>query len=69
MASLVPSEPPNDLRVDNISSNEITIKWRPPDSKTINGELEGYYITYRPTHGPTKEINLSDPNKTVSTLS
>lgn len=53
---------------NNNSSQSIRLAWIPPPNSTINGELIGYKVKYRPRDRPDreKEISVADPGLRVS---
>ena len=42
--SVVPSAPPNNLRVTNYDSRSVHLSWDPPPAEQHNGQLTGYII-------------------------
>ncbi|XP_065172769.1 cell adhesion molecule Dscam1-like, partial [Atheta coriaria] len=47
-----PSEPPSDVRVESVGSDEISLSWQVPPRESWNGELLGYIVSWNPQGQP-----------------
>lgn len=62
----VPEGSPQIIQASNMnSSNSIKLAWLPPPNNTINGELVGFKITYRPRDQPQKETEITLENSNI----
>ncbi|VVC34250.1 Hypothetical protein CINCED_3A009503 [Cinara cedri] len=41
-----PSAPPNNVEGVDIETNQMKIRWKPPDEETWNGQILGYKVSY-----------------------
>ena len=62
----MPEGIPQIIQANNMnSSNSIRLAWLPPMNHTINGELVGYKITYKPRDHPEKETEITLENSNI----
>lgn len=44
-----PSGPPTDIRVEPVDQKTLKVFWKPPEKNEWNGEIQGYYVGYKPS--------------------
>lgn len=47
-----PSEPPRNLSVQQSTTSQATLEWKPVHEYSINGKLQGYKVKYKKTNSP-----------------
>ena len=58
--SVVPSAPPNKLRVTGRTSSSVDLYWEPPPTEKQNGQLTGYTIKIKDENGDGPPPPLND---------
>lgn len=54
MVFLVPEEPPSQMEARLLNSTAVYLKWKPPSSPSLNGELQGYKVEVRSNNSDSK---------------
>ena len=68
----LPSSPPHNIRAANTSATSILVKWDPPPTNSVNGELKGNnadflsYIQLSFTRARVKELGKIMPHNEAS---
>ena len=44
-----PSGPPVGVNVEAVDKVTLKVTWKPPEREDWNGEIQGYYVGYKPT--------------------
>ncbi len=44
-----PSGAPTDVRVEPVDQKTLKVFWKPPERSEWNGEIQGYYVGYKPS--------------------
>ncbi|XP_028518994.1 netrin receptor DCC [Exaiptasia diaphana] len=50
------------VTLKNLSSNSISVTWKHPQNRSINGPLTGYRVTYTTNKGQTKNVDIGVVN-------
>lgn len=58
----VPSAAPKILKANSLNSSQILLKWQPPMSSQLNGELTGFVIQYN-VEGSNVLQTVTEENK------
>ena len=66
--STVPIVAPDNLVVENISANELSVSWERPNEININGELRSYTIQYFITDDPNTVYTVSVPGDSLTAV-
>ena len=66
---LVPSGPPQNFRISEVSTNFIVLRWEPPLSEDQNGIITGYVVSVTPaSSGTPYELTTSATQLVVPSL-
>lgn len=57
--SLVPSQPPQNVRAISVTSDEAVITWAEPPRMTLHGILKGYRVVFWAVFPDGGDVNVS----------
>ncbi|GFO43956.1 receptor-type tyrosine-protein phosphatase delta-like [Plakobranchus ocellatus] len=58
-----PAKAPYNFKATPVNSTEILLEWEPPPDSAINGDLEGYIISYGTDRDDLESFTIDDPDQ------